>query len=159
MAQIRERVLTSGGTSYEVRIHLGGMPAKSKSFRDKEKAEKWASQFEGSAQQPVEESPKTLFSEVARQWLVRQSSASAKGADAPANWEKDIKWLMAHSMAPRQELYRIRQLVHDWGKFSIEKITRDRLERWMAALANLDVQPQEGKTKSHYLYNGDNPRK
>lgn len=159
MAQIRERVLTSGRKTFEARIHLGGMPAKSKSFASKREAQKWVREVEGGARRPSEESPKTLFSELVREWLVRQRAEAKKVDPDPEGWEHDLHWLMAHSAAPRRELYRVRQLAHDWGKFSIEEITRARIERWLEKLAGLDVAPQAGKKKDHYLYKGAEPRK
>ncbi len=159
MAQIREKLLGSGKKSFEARIHLGGMPAKSKSFASKRKAQQWVREVEGGARRPAQESPKTLFSELAREWLVRQRSEALKGAPDPEGWEHDLDWLMAHSVAPSGERYRVRQVVLDWGKFSIEEITRARIELWLKKLSGLEVQPQARKRKDHPLYNGAEPRK
>jgi integrase len=159
MAQIRKKALQGGGFSYEARIHLARMPAKSRSFKKLADAKRWASEVEGGARDPGQEAPSVKFSELTRQWLVAQSRRPQRAQDRPEGWEHDLDWLSENSKATRGEIYRVRQVMHDWGEFAVSAIQRANIERWLARLADEDVRPQPGKKAAHYLYSGGTPRK
>ena len=156
MAQIRKKLLQSGKVSYEARIHLARLPAKSRSFAKLSDAKKWASEVEGGARNLSEEAPRDLFKELVRQWLVAQAK---KPAERPEGWERDFEWLAANSKATRGEIYRVRQVMQDWGNFSVSSIQRVNIERWLEKLAEAEIPPQPGKKRDHPLYNGGATRK
>lgn len=136
MANIRPKEGKKGRT-WEVRVRMAGAPSLSKTFKTYTDAVAWAREKEGAITKgvnPLTTSDKVLVSDV-------------------------IKWWRKTNSVPYSEDLRLEALLHDLGKFSVKALNHERINKYMRAMLDTDIQQQAKKKKSHPLYDGDRARK
>jgi integrase len=133
MAAFRTITLKSGKTSYQARIHRGGLPALQKCFPSMKAAREWATATEARLDKGETVSAK------AERFTVAQALASY-AAD-----HKDKLLVGEPGM--------LKNLSADLGEFAVSKLSRDILKNYIEQLLDMEIPLQERK-KIHPYYNG-----
>ena len=118
-------------------MRLAGAPPLSRTFPTYQEAVAWVREKEGAITRganPMTTADKVLVSEV-------------------------IEWWRKSKTVPYNEDLRLEGLSHDLGKFSVKALNHDRINKYMKAMLDTEIQPQARKKKTHALYDGDRKRK
>lgn len=138
MASIRKRVLKSGATTYEVRIHRAGHPDLSKSFGSLADARAWSNKTE---------------SKIDKGEKINRKAESILLSEVLSVFKAEYQPKKGGPLSPN-EVLRLQMLAFDLGEYSVAALNHDVIKKYISTLLTTIIPPPPNRKVIHPLYNG-----